>query len=92
MTAVRSKWRLKFDKVMRPPTAVAAAAAPVVAAPVVVPVVGAAVVPVGLAPNRQMEVPAAADVGWYRLGPRPGDNGSAVLAAHNSGRNLNPAA
>ena len=44
--------------------------------------VDAAVVPVGLAPNRQMEVPAAADVGWYRLGPSPGDNGSAVLAAH----------
>ena len=44
--------------------------------------VDAAVVPVGLALDGQMEIPAASDVGWYRLGPRPGDPGSAVLAAH----------
>ena len=29
-----------------------------------------------------MEVPPAAEVGWYRLGPRPGEPGSAVLAGH----------
>lgn len=44
--------------------------------------VDAAVVPVGLQPDRQMEVPPTTDVGWYELGPRPGDGGSAVLAAH----------
>ena len=37
---------------------------------------------VGLTPDRQMELPPAADVGWYRLGPTPGQGGSAVLAAH----------
>jgi sortase (surface protein transpeptidase) len=42
----------------------------------------APVVPVGLRSDGQMEVPAASDVGWYRLGPAPGDTGSAVLAAH----------
>lgn len=40
------------------------------------------VVPVGLRLDGQMEVPPAADVGWYRLGPAPGAPGSAVLAAH----------
>jgi sortase (surface protein transpeptidase) len=29
-----------------------------------------------------MELPPAADVGWYELGPSPGQPGSAVLAAH----------
>lgn len=42
----------------------------------------AAVVPVGLRLDGQMEVPPATDVGWYRLGPVPGATGSAVLAAH----------
>lgn len=44
--------------------------------------VDAAVVPVGLEPDLQMEVPPSTDVGWYELGPRPGEDGSAVLAAH----------
>ena len=44
--------------------------------------VDAAVVPVGLEANGDMEIPGAADVGWYELGPRPGAPGSAVLAAH----------
>lgn len=50
-----------------------------------IPVIGvdARVVPVGLNPDGTMEVPAAADVGWYELGVRPGGSeGSAVLAAH----------
>lgn len=44
----------------------------------------AAVVPVGVAPDGQMEVPErVAEVGWYRFGPAPGgDAGSAVLAGH----------
>lgn len=44
--------------------------------------IDAPVVPVALRPDGQMEVPAATDVGWYRLGPAPGAGGSAVLAAH----------
>ncbi len=49
-----------------------------------VPAIGvdARIVSVGLAADGQMEIPAAEDVGWYRLGPRPGDPGSAVVAAH----------
>jgi LPXTG-site transpeptidase (sortase) family protein len=42
----------------------------------------APVVPVGVEANGDMEIPGAAEVGWYRYGPRPGDDGSAVLAAH----------
>ena len=40
------------------------------------------VVPVGVDPDGDMEVPGAREVGWYRFGSRPGDEGSAVLAAH----------
>jgi sortase (surface protein transpeptidase) len=29
-----------------------------------------------------MEIPPATEVGWYRLGPSPGAQGSSVLAAH----------
>jgi len=45
-------------------------------------VAGAPVVPVGVEPDRDMEIPGPQEVGWYRYGPRPGDGGSAVLAAH----------
>ena len=45
-------------------------------------VVDAPVVAVGVRPDAEMEVPAGDHVGWYRFGPRPGDAGSAVLAAH----------
>lgn len=44
--------------------------------------VDASVVRVGLEPDGQMEIPNATEVGWYELGPRPGEGGSAVLAAH----------
>ena len=44
--------------------------------------VDATVVPAGIEADGDMELPAAAEVGWYRLGPRPGDLGSAVLAGH----------
>jgi hypothetical protein len=42
------------------------------------------IVPVGVAEDGSMELPAAADVaGWYRYGPAPGSaSGNAVLAAH----------
>jgi LPXTG-site transpeptidase (sortase) family protein len=45
-------------------------------------VAAAPVEPVGVDAAGDMEVPAADVVGWYRYGPRPGDGGSAVLAAH----------
>jgi sortase (surface protein transpeptidase) len=39
--------------------------------------------PVGVEPDGQMTIPAEVDrVGWYRFGPVPGDDGSAVLAGH----------
>ena len=44
--------------------------------------VDATVVPVGLAGDNLMEIPPAGEVGWYRLGPMPGEVGSAVLAGH----------
>ena len=38
---------------------------------------------VGLAPDGSMDVPKRYDtVGWYKLGSRPGDAGSAVMAGH----------
>ncbi len=39
--------------------------------------------PVGVAPDGQMAIPEDVDrVGWYRFGPAPGADGSAVLAGH----------
>jgi hypothetical protein len=40
------------------------------------------VVPVGVDDNNQFDVPVATTVGWYRYGPRPGEPGASVLAAH----------
>lgn len=45
-------------------------------------IAGAPVVAVGVDGAGDMEVPGAQEVGWYRYGPRPGEDGSAVLAAH----------
>ena len=45
--------------------------------------VTAAVDAVGVEPDGQMTVPAEVGrVGWYRFGPAPGEDGSAVLAGH----------
>lgn len=46
--------------------------------------VNAQVVPVGVQPDQQMEIPQdVATVGWYRYGPAPGsDAGAAVFAGH----------
>ena len=41
-------------------------------------VAGAPVVPVGVEPDGDMEIPGVTEVGWYRHGPLPGDGGSAV--------------
>lgn len=40
------------------------------------------VVSVGVEDDGEFEVPPADQVGWYRHGPAPGQQGSAVLAAH----------
>lgn len=40
------------------------------------------IVPVGLAPDRTMEIPPVDQIGWYELGIHPGAQGPAVLAGH----------
>lgn len=44
----------------------------------------AAITDVGLAPDRSMETPPLGSglVGWYDRGPKPGEDGPAVLAGH----------
>ena len=66
-----------------------ATAAPVVDVPapvrIRVPALGvdSVVDPVGVAPDGQMALPDDVDrVGWYRFGPVPGADGSAVVAGH----------
>ena len=45
--------------------------------------VNAAVEKVGLTSRRDMASPSRADtVGWYKFGPRPGNEGSAVIDGH----------
>lgn len=47
---------------------------------------------VGLDAKRNMDVPKKAEnAGWYNLGPKPGERGSAVLAGHLDDPNGNPA-
>jgi len=52
--------------------------------------VDARVVPVGLGPNRSMEVPAVDLAGWYEPGPRPGAAGPAVIVGHVDSRRARP--
>jgi hypothetical protein len=42
----------------------------------------APIVDVGVLDNGEMEIPGRSEVGWYQFGPRPGEEGSSVLAAH----------
>lgn len=42
----------------------------------------ASIIAVGVNEDLSFEVPPADLVGWYEFGPRPGEDGSAVLAAH----------
>lgn len=44
--------------------------------------VDADLVAVGLNPDQSMEVPEFGEAGWYEPGPRPGEPGPAVIAAH----------
>lgn len=46
----------------------------------------ASIQPVGLTPEGEMDVPKnIKDVGWYNLGPKPGEWGSSVIAGHFDG-------
>lgn len=46
---------------------------------------------VGVTPSGEMGVPnSAVRVGWFKLGPRPGEKGSAVMAGHFDGENGEP--
>lgn len=60
--------------------------AAVVATPVAltIPALGVTddIVPVGLEPNNEMELPPVTQVGWYKLAPKPGEVGRAVIAGH----------
>ncbi|WP_162179557.1 class F sortase [Thermogemmatispora carboxidivorans] len=52
-----------------------------------IPIIGvdATIETVGVTASGELEVPARRpwdDVGWYRLGPRPGERGSAVIDGH----------
>ena len=52
---------------------------------VVIPAIGvsAAVIPLGLNPDRTLEVPTNyAETGWYADGPEPGELGGAVIVGH----------
>lgn len=50
--------------------------------------VNAAVEDVGLTSNGEMGVPASpGTVAWFKLGPRPGDKGSAVIDGHSGYKN-----
>lgn len=43
---------------------------------------------VGVTPNGEMDVPSnATDVGWFKLGSRPGEKGSAVISGHLDSQN-----
>ena len=56
---------------------------------VVIPAIGvnARVVPLGLNPDRTMQVPRnLADTGWFRPGPEPGEQGAAVIVGHLASR------
>ncbi len=54
--------------------------------------VAASIEYVGLTSNRAMDVPKGpANVAWFNLGPRPGGNGSAVIAGHYGWKNNIPA-
>lgn len=59
-----------------------------------IPVVGvdSAVIPVGITSDGAMDVPKSPnEVAWFNLGPRPGENGSAVIAGHSGWKNNIPA-
>ncbi|MGK2947144.1 MAG: class F sortase [Acidimicrobiales bacterium] len=84
-TAVTTTSTSTTTSTTAPPTTSTTLPLPEVPVTLVVPSLGvdASVIPVGLEPNGEMEVPPAAQAGWYHYGPRPGEvDGTAVIAAH----------
>ena len=88
---VASSGNATADKAPGPVPADASAIFPAVLAPPPKPValwidgievIQAPIVEVGVEPNGEMEIPGGSEVGWYKHGPSPGSEGSAVLAAH----------
>ncbi|TDB79425.1 class F sortase [Micromonospora sp. KC721] len=53
--------------------------------------VDASTTPLGLDKNQQIAVPPAKLAGWYKLGPSPGEPGTAVLVGHLDARSTGPA-
>jgi LPXTG-site transpeptidase (sortase) family protein len=50
--------------------------------------INADIQPLGVTPRGEMEIPSNTfDVGWFKLGSRPGEKGSAVIAGHFDGEN-----
>jgi LPXTG-site transpeptidase (sortase) family protein len=48
----------------------------------------ATILPMGVTEDGSMQVPdSITDVGWYKLGARPGQTGTAVIAGHVDGKN-----
>ena len=75
---------------LRPPPANPTTGGP---ATITIPAIGveAPIVGVGLQADGAMEVPEPDQVGWYKLGPRPGEGGPAVLVGHVRYRRTGPA-
>lgn len=54
--------------------------------------VDANIIEVGITANGEMDVPKLPeDTAWFNLGPRPGEEGSAVITGHYGWENKNPA-
>ncbi|TDB76200.1 class F sortase [Micromonospora sp. KC723] len=53
--------------------------------------VDATTTPLGLDQNKHIAVPPAKLAGWYKLGPSPGEPGTAVLVGHLDSRTTGPA-
>jgi LPXTG-site transpeptidase (sortase) family protein len=71
--------------VATPPDTTPPASLPGIPMTIAIPSIGveAEVVAVGLEPDGSMEIPGAAEAGWYHYGVRPGHpQGSAVIAGH----------
>ena len=64
------------------PVAPPADIAPVLLAIPDIGVDGTPVRSVGVTPDGELEIPGAAEAGWYRLGAAPGQPGATVVAAH----------
>ncbi len=61
---------------------------------ILIPAIGvsAAIEPVAVAPDGSMDVPSTPfNTAWFKLGPPPGETGSAVIAGHVNWKNGQPA-